>query len=625
MTRLRLYFLSGCFFALFSFILLRAFQLQFLPHEKIEKIARSQFSQKISIAGRRGGILDRQGRVLALSVNSKSLFANPKQIKSPVRTARVLAKVLGLSEKYLYQRMKDSGERRFVWLARQLNGYQLRRLEKIDLKNLPGIGVVQEYRREYPRGTLASHSLGFVSLDGKGLEGIENKLNAKLEGEGGELVFKKDAKGRPLFLATGKSETQLRVGEEITLTLDATLQHSAERALKKAVSAHNARGGVVAVMNPHTGEILALAVSPGYDPNDASRVAPDTRRHRAVTDPIEPGSVVKPLVVAKAIEDKIVTEKTMVSGGQGFLKVGRKVIGEADAKHRLSQMTIADLIRVSSNVGTVVLQQKMGFERVQDIFQNLGFNRATGIEVPGESRGIFPQLSKGQILEQATMSFGQGFAVTPLQILTAYAPLANGGFKVKAHMVMQDKLPPLERVFSDSTVKTMQKLLERVVQEEGTGVQARVEGFKVAGKTGTSQKVDYQNGGYKSGAYWASFIGFIPSDKARFLIYAMVDEPTGIQYYGGQIAAPIFAEVARDALRLIQTKSPVMAQRKATEVSPQQKKVETNSLVDLPLIHVLKKLEDQKALVEVTNVGTIVDSVEYVSTSTENKIRLRLR
>ncbi len=642
MIRIRLYILSGFFVGIFALILFRSFQLQLLPHEKIEALARRQSSQKIEIAGRRGPISDREGRILAVSVNSQSLFAHPHQIANPQKTARALARKLGLSERHILNRLKENPEKRFVWLSRQLSNRQLQNLSKMNLKNYPGIGVVQEYRREYPRETLASHILGFVSLDGKGLEGIEKKFDAQLQGEASELSFKRDAKGRALFLSSEKRDSLSHAGQSVELSIDANLQASTERALARSVAKFSANGGIAIVMEPNSGEILAMAVSPGFNPNEAGKFAAEQRRNRSITDPIEPGSVVKPLVVAKAIEDKIVTEKSLINAGQGFVRVGRKTIGEADAKHRFDRVSIADLIRVSSNVGTVFLQQKMGFEKVEEIFLRLGFNKSTGLEVPGESRGLFKPVGRNQLLEQATMSFGQGFAITPMQIIKAYAPLANGGFNIQPRLV---KNAPLaeggvpDRVFSESTVVAMRKILERVVQDEGTGVQAKVENFSVAGKTGTSQKVDFKNGGYKSGAYWSSFVGFLPSQKPRFLIYTMIDEARGLEYYGGQVAAPLFSEIARDALRLIPEKrTPPKAQagvqlaKKNKKVLPEARpplmeKDGPESLQELPLRQALRKLEGHKARVEILNVGTKVDTAEYIydKNSELTKVRLRLR
>jgi len=561
MTRFRLGVLTCLLILGFTAVIFRAFQLQIFPSAEVARLAKRQLHSRIEIVGRRGILRDRNGRELAVSTNSVSLFANPKILKEPRRAALALAPVLGVSADSLQAKFREAQSRHFLWLARQLDARQMSKLQSVDLKALPGIGMIREFRREYPQSPLASQVLGFVSVDGHGLEGLEKRYDAQLQGERTILQLRRDALGRPLFTESDQIQLDLNHGNVIELTLDSHIQFSAEKALREAIEEHDADSGVAVVLDPSSGEILALANYPGFDAHSPNLAHPLARRNRAITDPIEPGSVMKPFVVARALEDRIVKPETRISAGDGSIRVGRKTIREAEASHRFKTVSIVDLIRLSSNVGTVVLQQKMGFPRIEDTFRRLGFGSLTGIELEGESRGIFRTPRPEQKLEQATISFGQGIAATPLQVAAAYATLANGGLRVKPTLLRSasslsstsPSAPPAkipERIFSEATTAKMRNILEKVVEAEGTGTAARVSGFRVAGKTGTAQRVDFENGGYETGAYWASFAGFVPSDKPRFVIYVVVDRPRKNGFYGGVVAAPVFSKIARAALRL---------------------------------------------------------------------------
>lgn len=614
MIKLRLFFLLSVFMLLFGVILYRGVQLQLMPHGRIESFARRQGLQRIEMTGRRGTIFDREGKELAISVNSVSLFAHPNVVQKPKRVARVLGGLLGVSERSIL--IKLDANKKFVWLARQLTTAQMRKLEKIDLKALAGVGVLPEYRRIYPMGRVAAHALGFVSVDGQGLEGVERKFEESLVGEKNIVRVRKDALGRWLITQKDRMALDLVPGEKLELSLEANLQHHVEKALAETVAKHDALGGTAIVMDPYNGEILALANSPEYDPNRASDVAGSARRNRAVSDPIEPGSVMKAFVVARALEDGIVTPSTKISAGGGFIQIGRKRIGEAEASHRFESVSVSDLIRVSSNVATVNLAQKIGFNRVESTFRDVGFDKITGIEVPGESKGIFPQLKKTQLLEQATMSFGQGIAVTPLQIASAYAIFANGGYRVRPRILKstgEEVGEQSERIFSPKTVKQMRRILEAVVESEGTGKLAQIGAFKVAGKTGTSQKVDYVKGGYETGAYLASFAGFLPADNPRFVIYVMVDHPRKGGYYGSEVAAPLFAKIAREAVRLRAEPGPALAPIAKESVptlapGPQGQSDLIPDLSGKSLRAAFAELQKIGLQAEATNVGTRVDT-----------------
>lgn len=562
MSRNRIKVLAVLFFISFSAILFRAFQLQIMPQQRIENLAHRQLKKRFEVRGRRGVIVDRSGRELAVSANSVSIYANPILIKDPLSLSKTLAYVLKSDYRTIFEKIHVKGKR-FVWIARQLDSESLKRLEKTQLAKAPGLGIVPEFKRFYPSGNLAAQVLGFINIDGDGLSGIEKTFDAQLKGPRNSLHVGRDAWGRPVFGQEEQLKLELMTGEKVELSIDANLQFSTEKALREAVEKHKALGGVAVVMNPWTGEILAMANVPTFNPNQPSHSRPESRRNNVVTNPIEPGSVMKPFVVAKALEMKAVTPQSRISAGDGQVKVGQKIISEADAKHRFKDVSMTDLIRFSSNVGVVKLQQKIGYMAVVDAFRSLGFGTRTGLETSGESAGIFRTPKPHQILEQATMSFGQGIAATPIQVVTAFSTLANGGFKIQPTLLKKKSeeiqaLAP-QRIFSEKTTAAMRKIMEQVVEMEGTGTLAKVQGFKAAGKTGTSQKVDFERGGYKRGAYWASFAGFIPSDKPRFVIYVMIDEPSEQSYYGGVVAAPVFSSIARTAIRQVVSPSPQLA------------------------------------------------------------------
>lgn len=628
MIRFRLYLLVFLLVLGFGAVGFRAFQLQVFPSEQVARLARRQLSRRIEISGRRGSITDRNGRELAVSTNSLSLFANPSLVTEPRRTVRLLSDVLGVPEGALQAKLGGAGSRKFVWLARQLDATQMAALAKIDLKSLKGVGVLPEFRREYPQRHLAAHVVGFTSIDGAGIEGVERQFNEQLRGEKNLVELRRDALGRPIFTHSEQIRLELNHGEDIELTIDSNLQHSTEKALRDAVEATGSDSGSAIVLDPRTGEILAAANVPTFDLNASGLAPSEARRNRWITDPIEPGSVVKPFVVARALEDRIVRPDSRVSGGGGFLRIGRKTIGEAEKDHRFKTVSITDLIRLSSNVGTVVLQQKMGWNRVEDTFRKVGFGSHSGVELGGESRGLFPRTNDKQLLERATMSFGQGIATTPLQIAAAYAIIANGGYRVRPHLVrtvggLPSPATTPRRIFSEATAARMRTILEKVVEGEGTGTAARVGSFPVAGKTGTAQRTDFERGGYERGAYWSSFAGMVPSRRPQFVIYVMLDRPRIGSYYGGVAAAPVFAKIARAALQLVapedmrpvetpvapavaaQAPAPVVAkvESSAAKARPPGSALKIPDLEGLTLTGALRALEGRPVRLEILGQG----------------------
>lgn len=638
-------------FSTFAFcaalLIFRAFQLQVMPSANVQRLAGRQLTKTVEIVGRRGAILDRKGRELAVSVNTSSIYVNPQLIKNVGKASTELANILGTPRSKIYERLQKSRTKKFIWLARQLDHAQMQRLKKAKIEKIEGVGVLPEYRREYPHASLAAHVLGYVSIDGKGLAGLEYAQNHSLNGGKKSFVVQRDARGRPIFTRMDQIRLGDVKGENLNLTLDLSLQSRVERILEESVERHGADAAVAIVMNPHNGEILSLANYPNFDLNHVNVSTSEQRRNRVVTDPIEPGSVVKAFVVAKALEDKIVGPNTMISGGGGKIKIGRKTITESDKKHYFDQLSVKDLIRFSSNVATVNLARKMGFARVADVYRQVGFSEITGMGLPAESRGIFRIPRPKQLLEQATMSFGHGMALTPLQVAAAYATLANGGYRIQPRIV-QDLVPVVkgERIFSEQTLNQMRSILERVVEDEGTGTLARIEGYHVAGKTGTALKVD-PKGGYIPGAYWSSFAGFFPSQNPEVVIYVMVDHPRKEGKYAGLVAAPLFADIVKSYLSVgISTSASMIARRSNThdktssggqmllgedpmkEALSSLKNKQMPNLVGLSLTEAFRVLEDESRNVEILKAGRIVQEqlpVAGESLDGTERVRLKLR
>lgn len=620
-SKFRIMLLFSGFALLSGLLIFRAFQLQVIPSKNVETLAHRQLHKTIEIVGRRGSLKDRRGRELAVSVNTVSLFVNPHLVKDVRRLSLRLSQILGISSREIFKKVTDAKSRKFIWLSRQLNYEQNLRLKRFGIKDIEGVGVLPEYRRDYPNAHLAAQVLGYVSVDGLGLGGLERQFDLKLSGARQTLKVQRDAKGRPIFSHTDQIRLEDLKGEDITLTIDSALQSRVDQSLKDAVERHEADSALAIGMNPKSGEILFISHYPFFNPNQAGIFSSESRRIRALSDPVEPGSVLKPFVVAEALEQNKVTPFTKISGGGGQIKIGRKIITESDKKHNADYLTVRDLLKYSSNVATVNLQKRIGFDSIAERFKKLGFRETTGIELPAESRGIFNIPGPRQELEKATISYGHGIALTPIQIIRAWASLANGGYMIRPTLLLNQKTEALDQqIFSTSTVQQMLKMLERVVHNEGTGIAAKVEGYRVAGKTGTSIKVS-RNGGYEAGAYWSSFAGIFPSDSPEIVVYVGVDNPRVNGKYASAVAAPLFAEVIaaylsvgrsaaglqKDLLAETQLKTLKMDSETllvGAYGSLKQRKIP--SLAGLTLTQAMRVLESENINVEIENMGKIV-------------------
>ncbi len=556
--RTRILILFFGFACLWVCLLTRAAWIQLIPNERLEALKRRQFETTITLGNRRGEILDRHGNELATSAPAWSLFADPKVIESPRNAARQVAEILKKRHpaaerrrvaRLLYDKIK-SRKRRFVWIERQLTSELKQDIERLKIK---GFGFIEEPKRIYPNERLLSNVLGFVGQEGRGLEGLELMYNDALSGARRKVALQKDARGRPLVI-NGRLFTEVPDGATLELTIDREIQYVVERELSEAVTRHEAAAGTAIVLNAQTSEILAMATLPTFNSNEGPRFGAEVRRNRTVTDLFEPGSTMKTFVMAAAIEQGEVQPNTKIFGEWGQMRLADRIIREADSKHKFGMITITEALAASSNIVSAKVAKMMGAESVRNAYINFGFGEASGVDLPGEAKGLLLPLPwRDHLL--ANISFGHGIAVTPLQVANAYAAIANGGILKRPYIlksirdaetgeVVEEQAKELRRVISDDTAAKMRLMLSATTMESGTGVNARVPGFPVAGKTGTAQRVLEGGRGYEPGAYVSSFVGFLPANDPKYVIFVALDKPQK-DYYGSAVAAPVFAKIAR--------------------------------------------------------------------------------
>ncbi len=542
---------------LWSVLIGRAAYLQLIPDVRLQSLQKRQFETIVTLNARRGDVLDRNGHELAVSMTTYSVFADPKLIQEPAKVRRILWRSLAMSPKQIDFVLKTK-KKRFVWVQRHIDRNQKDLIEH-DLKeqHLRGIGFVEESKRVYPNDKLLAQTLGFVGENEGGLEGLELKYNLELQAGHKKVALKKDARGRPLLIG-GQMFEQAPDGADVELTIDRELQFVLEQELAATVAKHEADSAVGVVLDAQTSEILAMASSPTFDPNHASDFSFDRKRNKAVTDSFEPGSTMKSFIIAGALQRHIVEPNTLFDCQGGTMKIGKRTIHEAMATEKFHMLTAAQILAYSSNVGAAKIAFKLGEDNVSQILHDFGFGDRTGIDLPGESRGIVQARPWSDIL-LANVGFGHGVAVTPLQIANAYAAIANGGTLHKPYIVkairdaesqeITDTKPTaIRQVMSAEAAAKMRLMLAGVTSGDGTGLAARVPGFPVAGKTGTAQKVMPGGKGYMKGGYIASFAGFLPANDPKFVIYIAVDHPRK-EYYGAAVAAPVFSRIAKFAVR----------------------------------------------------------------------------
>lgn len=541
-----------CCLALALALLCRAAWVQLRNDPRLDQMAHRQFQSKMLIRPSRGEILDRDGEALAVNSEMSSLAMNPSRIRDPRSLARRVSRALNISYARVLARMRD--KREFGWIKRHLSEAELARLRRWHLYDrdgdlLAGLLMIRESQRVYPHGHLAAHVLGDVNLDTEGTEGVELWMDSRLRGKVTSVTAVRDALGRPAFYDENpRTGGEGMDGRPMTLTLDSSLQFSVEESLRAAVREAGAKGGTVIVMNAVTGEILSMANEPTFDPNDHAS-PPERRRNRAITDGYEPGSTLKPVLLAAALSHGMkLTDR--IWGERGHFIVQGHGISEAEARERFGWLSLERIIQVSSNVGAAKLALKLGADRYLSELRAFGFGSRSGLDFPGEIAGRVPPRKAWKPLTLANLGFGQGLLVTPLQMTRAYAVFLNGGYLVEPTLIKDPVLKPQQArpILSPRIASRVLMALKSVTDKEagGTGARAALPGYEVAGKTGTAQKVDPRTGAYSRSRYVASYIGFALNVEPRLVIFVSIDEPRGA-YYGGEVAAPLFREVLNAA------------------------------------------------------------------------------
>jgi cell division protein FtsI (penicillin-binding protein 3) len=534
----RIVLLTGVFLALLIVALGRAFWLQAIHGDAYAAMASRQHHETVVVPAGRGTIFDRNGKPLAIGEQAMTVFANPQQVDRPRELTLAVVKELDLDPVVVYPLLTDRSKG-FVYLARKADPEAAAALEKM---GFAGIGFYPEELRTYPQQRVASQVLGFAGMDNVGLEGLERSLDKVLAGKPGSQTIVKDPIGRTLDVVSNKPETP---GQSVRLTIDHQIQANAEAVLAETVERFGAGAASAVVMDPQTGAILAMATAPGFNANRFPTTRADRRRNRAVTDTYEPGSTFKLVTVAAALEEGIVTP-TSSFVLPPTLQVADRVIHEAHTRGT-ERMSVRIIVERSSNIGTITIAQRLGDGRLADWIDRFGFGKPTGIDFPGESAGFALPPNEWSGSTIGTVPIGHGIAVTPIQMARAYSAIANGGVLVQPHLVDRVGGKVVERkrgtrVVSREVSKEMLGMLRGVVLE-GTGTEAAIPGYTVAGKTGTAAKID-ANGRYSHTDYVASFVGMVPATKPRLVIMVMVDEPSG-SIYGGVVAAPAFRQIAR--------------------------------------------------------------------------------
>jgi cell division protein FtsI/penicillin-binding protein 2 len=529
----------GLLFALFLGLLVlaaaRATWLGTIRADNLGERALTQQEEEIKVYARRGTISDRNGVELAVSEDATTVFANPFLIDDPLGTAQKLSPLLGMPEDELMEKLsaEDTG---FIYLRRKLDPI---RGEKVRKLGIEGIDTVVEPRRTYPQGSLASQVLGSVGTDNFGLSGIEQLHEDTLHGTDGQRRIVKDATGKPVSIVDVE---RAEAGDDIRMTIDAAIQERTEAVLSEVGQLYQPRGATALVMDPRNGEILAMANWPRVDANDIGDAPAYARQNRAVGFSYEPGSTFKAFTVGAALEEKLVTPRTPFTLGP-TIQVADRTIKESHEGGG-GTLTVAEILAQSSNVGTVTIGLRLGTERFDAWVRQFGFGEPTGVDLPGEEAGIVPTVEEYSGSSIGNLPIGQGLAVTPIQMAYGYSAIANDGVAHTPHVIAGEAGEP-RRVMSMENAQKVSRMLEGVLQSGGTASEAAIEGYRLAGKTGTAQKAE--NGGYSKTKYVASFIGFAPSRDPRLLVSVMVDEPQG-SIYGGDVAAPAFEKIASFAL-----------------------------------------------------------------------------
>lgn len=519
----------------------RAVYLQGIHNDFLQQKGDARFSRVVEISAHRGMITDRNGEPLAISTPVESVWASPEDASASAEQVRKLAALLELEPQEVRKRLEEKG-REFVYLKRQLPPEAA---AKVVALGIPGVFLQREYRRYYPSGEAAAHLLGFTNVDDRGQEGMELAYDQSLAGVPGSRRVIKDRLGRIVEDAGGMRPP--KPGEPLVLSIDQRIQYLAYRELKAAVEKNRARAGGIVVLDARSGEVLALANVPSHNPNNRAKASPARVRNRAVTDAFEPGSTLKPFTVAAALELGLFKPGTVIQTAPGHLTIGPATIRDA---HPNGALTVAQVVQKSSNVGSAKIALTMPPKELWGLFHRVGFGAVSGSGFPGEVSGRLRPHQSWRPIEQATMSYGHGISVNLLQLARAYTIFASGGELKPISLVKLDGPAAGQSVISPSVARSVREMLELAAQPGGTAPLARVMGYRVAGKTGTAHKL--AGGKYVRDQYVSSFIGLAPASDPWLVIAVMIDEPGAGEYYGGTVAAPVFAKVVEGALRVLQ-------------------------------------------------------------------------
>jgi cell division protein FtsI (penicillin-binding protein 3) len=608
----KLLFTLFVFIGLFGLVVSKAFYVQVIHRGKLISYAHSQFVRKIKKYPPRGNILDRNGNPLAINVPTYNIFTIPKlnpnkgiyknlsKIVPELPLPKILAKI--------------KGRKNYTILARRLK-LTSDQVEKI--KEIDGIYFDKEFTRFYPGHELLAQTIGYMGQENQGLSGLELKFNKELIGEPVEVKFYRDAKGRPIKYENNDLELE-KLSHDLVLSIDKDLQGQVEKILKEGVEENNARKAGMGIMDATTGEILAIANYPTFDANAPKSYDDHHKRLAFVTDPFEPGSVFKSLVIASALEEKVAKPETKFYCEKGKMKIGNHTISEAEAHEQFEWLTVEDILRYSSNIGTTKIAFEVGYPRIKKHIKSFGIGEKTGIEIPGESKGIVNNNENISKLSLSNISFGHGIAVTGLQLLSTYSAIANDGIKVTPTILKrtEDQELPAKRIMDSKTAKSLEKMLVKAV-EEGTGSNAIIPYFKVAGKTGTAQRVS-ESGGYSG--YVASFIGYPVNLPQKFVVFVYVDDPREKFYYGNAVAAPLFKKIAQYMLYKNKEFSTVPP---ADPISPkpvlaQPAKNEMNNIDKIHVIHSASRIINGQVVPNFLG----LDKKAAVNLATEMKLKV---
>jgi len=543
----RIIFLLVVFIVLFSLIIYRLYNIQIIHHDTYQVLARREHLTSLYIEGERGNIFDRNFKKLAVNVNTKSLFAIPPQIQDPQQTAQILSSILKLNRIELLEKLNQKSA--FVWVKRKLSDSEVERIRDL---SIAGLDFLDENKRYYPKNELASNLLGFVGIDNQGLEGVELFFDQELKGLPNLVVLERDAAGGKIPLSIQGSNSS-HDGNSIVLTIDEVIQYITEEALEKAYQQYKAKTGIAIVVRPKTGEVLAMASRPTYNPNNFNDYSQALWRNRAITDIFEPGSTFKVITISTVLEEKVARLDEKFNC-RGAINYNGTIFHDIDP-HGLQDFT--GIVKNSCNIGVIQVGTRLDKKAFEDSIRRFGFGTLTEIDLPGEVSGLVRDSRDWSKISLASLSIGQEIAVTPIQLIMAVSAMANRGTLMKPLIVKEVldergntikvfKPKPIRQVVSIDTVLTMNRILEEVVLD-GTGVRAKLKGYRVAGKTGTAQKFDFSTGKYSKNKYTGLFVGYAPVEDPQIAILVLLDEPQG-SYYGGTVAAPVFQEIASKVL-----------------------------------------------------------------------------